>query len=132
MSRPGIPQEQKDREAAFVRERFERMQLKEPGLTQESLAHEFGKKTQGLVNQWLTGKTPIPDNVMMYLGGRLQFDPFEVRPSLRDYLLAGYAASGRDGVIAKLVKHLTEAEDDEFRRLSKMVLAYLGDDDTQP
>ncbi|HEY6527105.1 MAG TPA: hypothetical protein VIZ65_00305 [Cellvibrionaceae bacterium] len=130
MSSQKIPQEKKDREAAFVKERFEAMQLIEPDLTQEVLAAEVGR-TQGLIGQWLSGVTHIPDKQLMYLGGRLRFDALELRPSLRDYLLSGFAVSGRDKILGDLIKRLTEAGDSEFRALSRMISAYLDEPDNQ-
>ena len=52
--------------------------------TQESLANDLGV-TQGLIHQWLAGKTRIPDLYMLKLGKALSFDPISVRPELGEY-----------------------------------------------
>jgi transcriptional regulator with XRE-family HTH domain len=52
--------------------------------TQESLANDLGV-TQGLVHQWISGKTRIPDLYMLKLGKALSFDPISVRPELAEY-----------------------------------------------
>jgi transcriptional regulator with XRE-family HTH domain len=52
--------------------------------TQESLANDFGI-TQGLVHQWISGKTRIPDLYLLKLGKALSFDPLSVRPELAEY-----------------------------------------------
>jgi len=83
MGRRTITTDTKRREAAPVMAAYERVR-REEGMTQESLADEFGV-SQGLVSSWLRGTDSIPDRVLLKLGRRLGFDAFEVRPSLVEY-----------------------------------------------
>jgi transcriptional regulator with XRE-family HTH domain len=82
MPREMISQEERKREAAALMRAFERAQLSEPSITQESIANEMDV-TQGLVNQWLTGRTPIPDKRLVWLSRRLNFNPADIRHSLK-------------------------------------------------
>lgn len=84
MARPGISKEQRERERKALKQAYKR--AKESGLvsSQESLMGER-KRSQGLFGRWLRGDDPIPDIDMLWLGRRLNFDPFSLRPSLREY-----------------------------------------------
>lgn len=125
MSRPGIAKEQKQREGAFIKRHFEKMQAIEPDLTQESLANEVGV-SQGLIGQWFSGATAIPDRTALRLSTRLNFDAFELRPQLIDYLISTQVPLGRRAVIDAILKYSLEAEDIDFDRFSRTILAYIG------
>lgn len=131
MARSAITAEQKKREGAFVRQRYEHLKKTEKDLTLEILADEI-ECSHSLVSQWLNGTTAIPDKRLMWLGGRLRFDPFELRPSLQEYFFAGLQPSGRARTVAEIVKYLTETTDDDFARLSAIIGAYLGRDSKNP
>lgn len=85
MPRPHVTTEQKKREASEFKALLKSAQIREPGLTQDSLADEMGV-TQGTLSHWLAGRTVIPDKRLVWLGTRLGFDPCRVRPELSDYL----------------------------------------------
>ncbi|MEZ0137336.1 MAG: S24 family peptidase [Candidatus Reddybacter sp.] len=72
-------------EAVFVHGKFLQCQVKEKGLTQESLASEL-KITQGVIGQWFSGFTKIPDKRLIWLAKRLGFKPLEARRSLAEYV----------------------------------------------
>lgn len=92
-----IPEEQKKREGEKLLAAFERQQAVEPSLTQESLIHEMGLKSQSQFVQWCSGATPIPDKRMIWLASRLGFDAAETRPSLAsDYVNVGAGPSKND------------------------------------
>jgi len=55
------------------------------GYRKADLARDMGV-SPGLVTQWLSGDTRIPDSAMMRLGVILGFDPFGARPGLEEYL----------------------------------------------
>lgn len=131
MGRPKIPDEQKQAEGAFVKARFEQMCELEDALTQEALGVELSV-SQGLIGQWFSGKTSIPDRSLIFLGGRLGFDPFELRPELGKYFYSGLGPRGRQKTISTLVKRLIESDDKEFQRLSSILFAYLGESGSQP
>lgn len=84
MPRKVSSQDDRAREAGQVRAAFERLKNQRKNLTQESLSNDLSV-TQGLVFQWLSGKTRIPDIQLLRLGKELRFNPFSVRPSLREY-----------------------------------------------
>lgn len=39
--------------------------------------------TQGLINQWLKGRSPIPEKRLLWLSKRLNFLPSDVRPEAK-------------------------------------------------
>lgn len=111
--------EDRKREAALVKAAY-RVAKQREGLTQEKLASELDV-TQGLVTQWLTARSRIPDNTLLALSLRLGFDAVEVRPSLREkYELASRAIAHSEQVdrIAELAQDLTP---DELARLEAFV-----------
>lgn len=132
MAKKTFSTEQKKREGAYVRQALERLKREsEPELNLDVIADELDC-SPGLVSQWLNGITSIPDKRLMWLGGRLRFDPFELRPSLQEYFFAGLQPSGRARAVAEIVKYLTETTDDDFARLSAIIGAYLGRDSKNP
>lgn len=74
----------KTREARQVRKAFDLWQGLDKDRTQEDLAGLLNV-TQGLIYQWLSGKTRIPDLQLLKLGKFLNFSAFAVRPSLAEY-----------------------------------------------
>jgi transcriptional regulator with XRE-family HTH domain len=128
MSRPAISQEQKTREGAFLSARLEARQLLEEDLTVDSLADECGV-SQGLVSQWITGRTAIPDKTMMWLGGRLGFDPFEVRPSLTDYLFMPLKNSDRRADLIRILSALGRCDDSKYQTALGVLAALFPDAD---
>lgn len=82
MPRETITPEERVAEAAALSRFFESAKLIDPSLTQESIANEMDV-TQGLVNQWLTGRSPIPDKRLVWLSRRLNFNPAQVRPRIK-------------------------------------------------
>lgn len=85
MARSKISEEQRRLEGAKLEGILEAARNSDANLTQDSLADEMSV-TQGLLSQWVTGKTPIPDKRLLWLGRRLDFDPRAIRPSLSDYV----------------------------------------------
>lgn len=81
MPRETITPEQRAAEAERLSAFFKSAQLREPGLTQESLANEMDL-TQGNIHQWLKGLSPIPIKRLFWLARRLGFDPRNVRDNL--------------------------------------------------
>jgi transcriptional regulator with XRE-family HTH domain len=81
MPREIITPEQRELEAAALRLIFEELQSRNESVTQESIAAEM-EVTQGLINQWLTGRTPIPAPRLIWLSRKYKFDPSRVRPSI--------------------------------------------------
>lgn len=81
MPRETITPEQRELEAAALRLIFDELQQRDQSITQESVAAEM-EVTQGLINQWLTGRTPIPVPRLIWLSRRYKFDPSRVRPSI--------------------------------------------------
>lgn len=76
--------EQRKEEGARLKAYFRSAQLREPDLTQKSLAAGIGV-TQGLVGQWMRGSTTIPDRRVLWLSKRLGFDPVKLRPSILQF-----------------------------------------------
>ena len=74
----------KTREARQVRNAFDLWQGPSKERTQEDLAALLNV-TQGLIYQWLSGKTRIPDLQLLKLGKFPNFSAFSVRPSLVEY-----------------------------------------------
>lgn len=86
-----VPDEQKLREGEMLFKAFELRQKAEPDLTQESLIHEMGLRSQSQFVQWCKGTTPIPDKRVLWLADRLGFSASEMRPTLS----SDYAAISR-------------------------------------
>lgn len=107
MARPAVPKEQKLREGAFLSSQIDALFDADGVTTQESLAHEMGV-TQGLVSQWCTGNTAIPDRRLLWLADRLDFDCVTVRPSLASYSGNRSGSSG-----AALISALYDRLNDE-------------------
>lgn len=82
MPRETITPEQRTAEAAALSRFFEAAKLIDQTVTQESIANEM-EVTQGLVNQWLTGRSPIPEKRLIWLSRRLNFNPTAVRSKIK-------------------------------------------------
>lgn len=82
MPREIITPEERAREAKALKGFFESAQLRDPDITQESIANEMDI-TQGNVHQWLKGLSPIPTKRLLWLAKRLDFDPRKVRENLK-------------------------------------------------
>jgi transcriptional regulator with XRE-family HTH domain len=80
-------------------------------LTQDSLALEMSV-TQGLITQWVTGRTPIPDRRLIWLGNRLNFSPLDIRPSLADLLAVNEPAAtySTEETQARMMQELSRLE----------------------
>lgn len=111
--RPGIPKEQKKQEGEFLAAAIRERQKADPSITYESLALEYGG-TQGLVSQWTGGNTSIPDKALMWLGGRLGFDPFKLRPSLSDYFHMPLKYQSRRADLIKVLSALSRCDDAKY------------------
>ena len=131
MARRRITDEQKKREGAALAAAYEAAKVAEPSLTQDALMAEIGV-TQGLFGQWCSGLTPIPDKRLVWLGGRLGFDPFALRPELVTYMLPSKIKKGRGEVIAKLLRYCETASDQDFRRFAAVLDAFVGETDNHP
>lgn len=79
-----IPLKTRKAEGVFLKAR-----LAEKGISQVDLSNEFSKAfedvTSTLVGHWCGGFSPIPDIDLLRLGRMLEFNAFELRPSLLDY-----------------------------------------------
>ncbi len=113
---------QKVREGALLASAYNQKKSAEPTITQESIMDELGK-TQGLMGQWISGLTSIPDRHLIWLGARLGFDPLDIRPDLEGRYSIG-AESIKDPAIKELVailgpcpKHLRGAAVEMVRSL---------------
>lgn len=80
MPKLSMSKEERQAEAQALRAYFDAAKSKEPSLTQESLADELDV-SQGLIHQWLSGRTPIPEKRLHLLSRRLGFNPVDVRKS---------------------------------------------------
>lgn len=94
-------------------------------LTQAAISRIFGV-TQGLVQAWFSGATRIPDAAMFQLSSMLDFDPLEVRPSLRVYLVAASQLmdrkdDGRTGMLVTLYEQMTEEQKDQLEDFAKFI-----------
>ena len=101
-------------EGAFVAKAHRELKKKEKWLTQTELAKEMGV-SQGMLNQWWTGRTRIKDYYLLKLSTRLGFDPLEVRPELKEsYKIAKEALDGGEYKtrLEASIDDLTEAESD--------------------
>lgn len=81
MPRESISPEQRNAEAILLRKYFERAQIDDASITQEAIANEMGV-TQGLIFQWLSGRTPIPNKRLIWIAKRLGFDAAAIRSSI--------------------------------------------------
>lgn len=88
MRKDTVSNDRKMAEAQKLSEMLEKAKAINPQLTQGYIANEFGL-TQGLVGQWLSGKTNIPDKRLIALSEILDFDPVEIRPELKGYRKTG-------------------------------------------
>ncbi|WP_194720795.1 XRE family transcriptional regulator [Noviherbaspirillum malthae] len=79
---------------------FEERKAKNSALTQESLAHDCGWKTQGTVSQYLRGKIPLNLSALLKFAKALNFRPEEVSPSLASQMkIVDAAILGDDGSV---------------------------------
>lgn len=76
-----ITDEQKATEAAFLKSKWLDYKSTRPKARQGHLAEKLGI-SQGLLHQWLVGKTAIAEWAVIELAIALEFDPRELRPSL--------------------------------------------------
>lgn len=84
MPRPTTGEAVRRQEAAAIQLEYFRAKNAGRVLSQAQLAEELDI-TQGAIAKWLTGCAPIPDKWLLWLGKRLGFDPYRVRPSLEIY-----------------------------------------------
>ena len=82
MPRETISPEQRAKEAEKLRSFFGIAQSSDESITQESIANEM-EVTQGLIHQWLSGRSPIPNKRLVWLSKRLGFDAHEVREKIK-------------------------------------------------
>lgn len=111
MPREKISAAQRVQEGRKLSQLIESAKASEPGLTQESLASEMNV-TQGLVGQWVAGKTPIPDRRLLWLSVRLRFDPVEFRPGIAD-LAPNRAASGSQR-LSEVIGKIPKGQEDKI------------------
>lgn len=134
ITKRGTSPEEKKREGAFVKRYFLAVKQNEPDLSQESLAGEIGV-TQGLVGQWFSGATNVPDKALMLLGKRLGFDPYDVRPDMVKYKqpkpTKPKASSVQDKAITPAQKELFDVlqsilaqQPQEVERLTRVLRAF--------
>lgn len=109
MAKQVISARQRETEGRLLASYFAMAKDKDPSLTQESLAGEIGV-SQGLVAQWLSGRTPIPDSRLLWLGVRLGFNPVEFRPALLQFSIDP-SFSGNSKLIAVLRQIPKDQED---------------------
>ena len=119
MARETISAEQRENEGAKLREIMSRAQKKEPDLTQESLAGEIGV-TQGLVGQWMSGRTSIPDKRLLWLSQRLDFDPVEFRPSI--VLLSAQSKISSNSKLAAVIQQIPKDQEDNIAEILARIL----------
>lgn len=111
MRKDKVPEGRKEAESKFLLERFKETQSKDKSLTQDSLAAKLNV-SQGLIGQWLSGKTNVPDERLIKISLILNFAPYKLRPSLKDKgLLAGY--SDTDKAIVAAIPSMS----DDLKRL---------------
>lgn len=115
MSRPKIPKKRIEDEGRFLKALFSQRQAENLAITQEWLAGEMSC-TQGLIHQWLNGKTNIPDQKLIKLGAILGFNAFTLRPELEGMIM-NYLSKD-----SKMVAAMVETLSDQDRR---QALAYV-------
>ena len=81
-----ISDKRKKAESAFLSKRLAALKSSGKDITQDSIAEACGV-SQGLVGQWLTGRTNVPDFRLKKLSKLMGFDPFEFRPSYKDMFI---------------------------------------------
>lgn len=86
MRKDKVSKERKELEGAFLSARLDELQSDGMAITQDSIADDCGV-SQGLVGQWLTGRTNVPDSRIKKLSEIMKFDPLEFRPSYKDMLI---------------------------------------------
>lgn len=77
--RPLTPQERE--EALKIRSIYE-AKKRELRLTQETLAEKMGFGTQGAVSQYMQGRIPMSNEVLLRFAYHLEFDPCDLRPDI--------------------------------------------------
>lgn len=121
-----ITVDEKINEAAAVKQAYLSSKM-ETGLTQSGIAKIFGV-SQGLVQAWFSGATRIPDAAMFQLGQMVKFDPIEIRPSLRTYLVAASQLLDRkeqdsSGLILTLYEQMTDEQKAQLEDFAKFIAA---------
>jgi len=111
MARHTISKQQKIADGEKLRVIFNEAQGRDKLLTQESFSNEMNT-TQGLLGQWLSGETAIPDKRLLWIAKRLGFSAIEFRPSLQEYFDrdgdSGNSLTSRE---AKLLKAWRKADE---------------------
>lgn len=82
MPRPATPNKKPEASAVYVA--FLRAQQAGLVRSQSELARELDLH-QPVISAWMCGRSPIPDKWLLWLGKRLDFDAYAVRPSLEIY-----------------------------------------------
>ena len=78
--------EEQLQDARRLSEAFDRAKDRDPSLTQESLAHSCGWKTQGTVSQYMRGKIPLNMAALLKFCEALQSMPEEISPQIAEKL----------------------------------------------
>lgn len=79
-AKPLSPEQLED--ASRLEKIFLERQQTDPSLTQESLAHACGWKTQGSVNQYIKGKIPLNLPAVLKFSNALKVQPHDISPTL--------------------------------------------------
>jgi len=117
-----ISTEQKQHEAAFLKSRMEAM-----GVSQDELADEMGV-TQGTISKWCNGTKPINPERLIWLGGRLDFSPVELRPSLSSLASLPLGDSQQEAELnMKMAQFLKLASPEDIRRVSGLLDVFLAE-----
>lgn len=117
-----LPKEQRIREGKLIEARMNALNI-----TQDALADELNV-TQGYISKWRSGTKQIPPKHFMWLAGRLKFDPFEIRPELKEYTIQTQLSSGDSSRInEKVAQYKALANEDDLSRLENVVDALLSE-----
>lgn len=85
-AKPLTPAQLED--AARLYAEFRAAQARNPSITQESVAHDAGWKTQGAVSQYFLGKIPLNIEALLKFSNALNLAPDAISPTLAKLLPA--------------------------------------------
>lgn len=115
-----IPLEQRKKEGAYLKSLLELLEI-----SQDQLADEMGV-TQGTVSKWCSGAKQINPERLLWLAGRLDFDAFELRPSLMAFSAGAERNATPSELEKKLARFLELADDEDQRKMSGVLDIFLS------
>ena len=114
--------EDRDREAALLKNYYNAGKLRDPKLRQQKVADNLGC-SQSIVAAWFNGHARCPDRSLIKLGDALGFDPKAVRPDISDNTVDSEPSEAAKRRLTRLFDNLDPGRVDQVTDFVRFILA---------